>query len=81
MLHDWEIVSRNGEQLCNQSARMQVLEEAMTSRIYCFARKLQKKKAQENMGYLRKTTGGLHIIYRGYFESFFVFTLYFVSLV
>ena len=29
----------------------------------------------------RKTTGSLHIIYRGYLESFFVFTLHFVSLV
>ena len=29
----------------------------------------------------RKPTGSLHIIYPGYFESFFVFTLYFVSLV
>ena len=29
----------------------------------------------------RKTIGSLHIIYRGYFESFFVFTLYFISLV
>ena len=29
----------------------------------------------------RKTTGSLHIIYREYLESFFVFTLYVVSLV
>ena len=37
-------------QLFDQSGRMPVLEEAIISGFYCFARKSQKKSAQEIMG-------------------------------